>query len=134
MANALYAKGKQRTLGALVNWETSVIRAALVSTSYTQNLTTDEFFSIISAHVLGTPQTLANKTITNGVFDADDALFSAVAAGSTCKAVVLYIDSGNPSTSALLAYIDTVTGFPLNTSGGDILVQWDNGAFKIFSI
>jgi hypothetical protein len=134
MANALYAKGKQRTLGALVNWETSTIRAVLVRNDYAQNLATDEFYSTISAHVVGTPQTLTNKTITNGVFDADDVLFPAVASGSTCEGVVLYVDTGNPATSPLLAYIDTITGFPLATSGGDVLIQWDNGAFKIFTL
>lgn len=134
MANALYAKGKQRTLNGLINWQTSNIRAALVSTSYNQSLTLDEFYSTISAHVVGSTQLLANKTIADGVFDADDVVFPAVTAGSTCKAVVLYLDSGNPATSPLLAFIDVITGFPLATSGGDILVQWDNGAFKIFSL
>ena len=134
MPNALYAKGKQRTLGALINWETATIRAALVRNDYPQNLTTDEFYSTVSSFVVGTPVTLANKTITNGVFDADDVTFTAVAAGSTCEGVILYVDTGNPATSPLLAYIDTITGFPLATSGGDVLIQWDNGAFKIFSL
>jgi hypothetical protein len=134
MANALYAKGKQRTLNALINWETSDVRAALVNTAYTQNLTADEFQSAISANIVGTPVALANKSVVNGIFDADDIVFPTVAAGSTCKCVVLYLHTGNPSTSPLLGFIDTITGFPLATSGGDVLIQWDNGPFKIFSL
>lgn len=134
MANAHYAKGKEKTLKALINWETATIKAALVRNDYPQNLTTDEFYSTISSYVVGTPQALANKTVTNGIFDADDVTFSAVAAGSTCEAVVLYVDTGNPATSSLLAYIDTITGFPYTTSGGDCLIQWDNGTYKIYSM
>ena len=29
---------------------------------------------------------------------------------------------------------DIITGFPLITTGGDVIVQWDNGSFKIFSL
>lgn len=134
MANALYAKGKQKTLKALIDWETANIKAALVRNDYPQNLTTDEFYSSISSYVVGAPVALTGKSVTNGIFDADDVTFAAVAAGSTCEAVVLYVDTGNPATSSLLAYIDTITGFPVATSGGDVLVQWDNGTFKILSL
>jgi hypothetical protein len=48
--------------------------------------------------------------------------------------VVIYKDTGVPGTSPLIAYIDTITGFPLVTNGGDITIQWDNGAYKIFSL
>lgn len=134
MANALYAKGKQKILNKEIDFDTDTIKAALVSNAYAQNLTTDEFYSTISAHVVDTPETLAGKSITSGVFDASDVTFTAVAAGSTLEAVVLYLDTGNPATSPLLVYIDTITGFPLATNGGDITVQWDNGANKIFSL
>ena len=136
MANALYAKGKEKLLSSTnaVSLDTDTIKVALVSNAYAQNLTTDEWYTSISSHVLGTPQTLASKTITNGVFDAADVTFSAVTAGSTSEGVVIYKDTGTPSTSALIAYIDTITGFPLATNGGDITIQWDNGAYKIFSL
>lgn len=134
MPNALYAKGKEKMLSAAINFPIDTIKVALVSTAYAQNLATDEFFNSISTVVLGTPQTLASKTITNGVLDADDVTFSTVTAGSTSEGVVIYKDTGVAGTSALLAYIDVITGFPLATNGGDITIQWDNGAFKIFSL
>ncbi len=134
MANALYGKGKEKLLTAAVNFSSETIKAALVSTAYSPNLSTDEFYTTISPHVLGTPQTLGTKSILLGVFDAADSLFEAVFAGSTVKAVVLYKDSGLAGTSPLLAYIDTITGFPLATNGGDIQIVWDSGAYKIFSL
>jgi hypothetical protein len=134
MANALYGLGKQKMLSGSINFSADTIKAALVTTSYTPNLATDEFYSTISANVVGTPQTLGTKTVTLGVFDAADATFSAVAGGSTCLGVVLYKDTGVAGTSPLLALIDTITGFPLATNGGDIQIVWDNGAYKIFSL
>ena len=134
MANAHFAKGKEKILSASINFATDTIKFALVKNTYPQNLAEDEFFTAVSAHVVGTPQTLAAKTVTAGVFDAADAVFTAVAAGDTLEGGVLYKDTGVDGTSALIAYIDTITGFPLATNGSDITVHWDNGAFKIFSL
>ena len=97
-------------------------------------MTTDEYYTSISASVLGTPQTLLTPSVTGGTFDAADATFVAVTAGSTSEGVVIYKDTGVAGTSPLIAYIDTITGFPLLTNGGDITVQWDGGIYKIFSL
>ena len=134
MANALYGLGKQKLLTAAINLSSDTIKAALVNTSYTPNLATDEFHSTISTYILGTPQTLGSKTVTLGVFDAADVTYSAVAGGSTALGVALYKDTGVSGTSPLLALIDTITGFPLATNGGDIQIVWDSGAYKIFSL
>lgn len=134
MANALYAKGKEKILSAAINFATDTIKVALVKNTYAQNLTTDEFLSGIAAHVIGADQTLGSKAVTLGAFDAGDATWTAVASGDTAKCVVIYKDTGVAGTSPLIAYIDTITGFPMATNGGDITVQWDNGAYKIFSL
>lgn len=134
MANALYAKGKEKILSGAINLPSDTIKASLLSSSYTANLSTDEFWSGISANLLNTSQTLASKSVTGGVFDAADVTFTAVTSGSTVKAVVIWKDTGTASTSPLLVYIDTITGFPLATNGGDITITWDNGSYKIFSL
>lgn len=134
MANALYAKGKEKILSGSINLPSDTIKASLLSSSYTANLSTDEFWSGISANLLNTSQTLGSKSVTAGVFDAADVTFTAVTSGSTVKAVVIWKDTGTPSTSPLLVYIDTITGFPLATNGGDITITWDNGSYKIFSL
>ena len=135
MANAHYAKGKEKILSGAVNYPTDTIKVALVKNTYPQDLANDEFFGpSLSTYVVGTPQTLTGKSVTNGVFDAADATFLTVAAGDTLEGVVIYKDTGVAGTSPLLHYIDTITGFPLATNGGDITVQWDSGAFKIFAL
>jgi hypothetical protein len=134
MANALYTKGKEKMLSAQINFPSDTLKVALVLNTYPQNLTTNEFYTSISTYVIGTPQTLTSPTVTAGVFDAADVTFTAVTAGSTCEGVVIYKDTGVAGTSPLIAYIDTITGFPLATNGGDITVQWDAGTYKIFSL
>ena len=136
MSNALYAKDKEKLLSSTnaISLDTDTIKVSLVKNTDPQNLATDEFYTAISAYVVGTTQTLTGKSIVDGVFDAADPTFPAVTAGDTCEAVVIWKDTGVPGTSPLLAYIDTITGFPLLTNGGDITVQWDNGAYKIFSL
>ena len=134
MANSLYAKGKEKFLSGAINLITDTIKVSLVKNTYPQNLATDEFYTDISAYVIGTPQTLAAKSVALGVFDAGDVTYTAVTAGDTLEGVVIYKDTGVAGTSPLLAYIDTITGFPLATNGGDITIQWDNGTYKIFSL
>lgn len=134
MANALYALGKEKILSGAINFVSDTIKVALVKNTYPQNLTTDEFYTSISAYVVGTPQTLGAKSVALGVFDAGDATYTAVTAGDTLEGVVIYKDTGVSGTSPLIAYIDTIGGFPLATNGGDITIAWDNGAYKIFSL
>jgi hypothetical protein len=134
MANALYAKGKEKLLTAAINMSSDTIKAILVKNTYPQNLATDEFLTDVSAYRLGTDQTLGSKSIAAGVFDAADATWAAVTIGDTSEGVVLYKDTGTAGTSPLIAYIDTITGFPVATNGGDITVAWDNGTYKIFSL
>lgn len=134
MANAWYAKGKEKQLSASINLVSDTIKVMLVKNTYPQNLATDEFVADISAYRLSTDQTLGSKSVAGGVFDAGDITYSAVTAGDTSEGVVIYKDTGSEATSPLLMYIDTITGFPLATNGGDIVIQWDNGAYKIYAM
>jgi hypothetical protein len=137
MTNALYLKTKERFLG----WQTSGdpidmvndnIKAALIDTAlYTFN-SSDEFWSSAISAQVGTSISLASKTITNGVFDAVDAVFTSVT-GASIEAIILYKDSGLPGTSLLIAYIDVVaSGLPVTPNGGNITVQW--AASGIFTL
>lgn len=134
MANALYVKGKEKILSAGINFSTDTLKVRLVKNTYAQNLTTDEFITSVTQITGSTDQTLGSKSITGGVFDAADVTFTAVPAGETSEGVVIYKDTGTAATSPVIAYIDTITGFPLATNGGDITIQWDNGTYKIFSL
>ncbi len=135
MANALYTKYKESmlSLNPSVDLDTDTIKVALVTASYSANMSTDQYYSSVSANVVGTPGTLASKTITNGIFDAADLTFTAVS-GSQVTQIVIYKDTGSAATSPLIARLDTATGLPVTPNGGDITITWDNGSNKIFAL
>lgn len=133
MANALYPSWKSALLQFSTNNNLSAgtAKVALVTAGYTYNAA-DQFYSSVAASVVGTPQTIANKTYTNGVFDGDNVSYTAVT-GAQVVALVIYIDTGNAATSPLVAFIDTgVTNLPVTPNGGDIAITWSvSGIFSL---
>lgn len=136
MANALYTKAKQGLLHGTFVLDADTIKIALVSSSYTPNLATDEFWTAANSNVIGVPQALGGISITGGVFNSSSATFTAVAGGSTVRYFVIYKDTGVAATSPLLVLIDTTTGvtLPFATNGGDITFTPDSGTNKIFKL
>lgn len=126
MANAVYPKYKEALLGGLSNIDIDggTVKVALIDTgTYTYNSAHD-FLNDISG-VVGTAVTITNTTVTNGLFDGDDVVFSSVS-GASVEALIIYIDTGSSATSRLVAYIDTgVTGLPVTPNGGNINVGWN---------
>jgi hypothetical protein len=134
LANDLYRKGAQRILSGSINLAGDDIVALLMKAAYVPSMSADEFVAQINADQLGAAVSLTAKSVLDGAFDAADATFLAIAAGENVDSVVLAKNTGDPATSPLLAYIDVLTGFPFATNGGDIVIQWNNGATKIFSL
>lgn len=135
MANALYDKAREGYLNGTLNWLSDDVRCILIDTAlYTVDLAADEFLTAIPLGArISVSGSLTAKTATNGVADADDASFSLVS-GASVEAVVLYRHSGVDATSRLIAYLDTITGIPFTPSGGNVAIQWDNGANRIFKL
>ena len=135
MANALYDKGREAFLKGDVDWLVDDIKCVLVDVAdYTVDLANHDFLDDIAVGArVATSGNLGSKTATAGVADAADVTFTAVT-GDQSEALVIYKDTGVAGTSQLIAYIDTATGLPVLPNGGDITVQWDNGANKIFKL
>ena len=143
MANALYDLGREAFLGGDLDWDAHNIKVGLIDNAdYTVNLATHDFFNDVAADL--TPSggadalvaisgNFANKTKTAGVADADDITLSTVS-GDVSESLVIFRDTANVATSTLIAYIDTATGLPVTPNGGDIIIQWDSGANKIFKL
>ncbi len=132
MANAVYPLYKQELLQGSANTSlTGTVKVALVDTSVYTYSAAHQFLSSVSG-IIGTAQTLASKTFTNGTFDAADPTFTAVT-GASAEALVFYVDTGVAGTSRLIAYIDTgYSNLPITPNGGDITVQFAAGG--IFTI
>ena len=133
MANALYSKAKEAFLNGSINMVANTITIALVDTGVYTYSATHQFRNEVSNSAVISSTTLTNKTITNGVFDADDATFSSVT-GANCEALLIFQDTGIQTTSRLVAYIDSATGLPILPNGGDISVAFSSGSSKIFAL
>jgi len=132
MANAIYPKAKEKFLDALIDMPSDTIKIALIDTAlYTYN-SADEFWSSASGALVGTAETLASKTITNGVFDAADVTFTSVS-GASVEALIIFKDTGSAATSPLIMYIDVAaSGLPVTPNGNNIDVQFNaSGIFAL---
>lgn len=119
MANQLYPKAKQALLSGQVDLLTSNVKVALSrSTFNAAHATLDQI-----ADIVATSPNLTTKTVLDGVFDSDDVTFVSVATAAAAQYLVLYVDSGTPSTSRLIAHIDTATGLPVTPDGTNITVE-----------
>lgn len=132
MASLIYPKGLEAFLNGSINWASDTIKAALVKTAYTYSSAHD-FYDDVSTNVLGTPQTIGSKTTTSGVADGADVTFTALT-GTAVSYILIYKDTGTPSTSPLIALIDDYTGLPLTPDGTNVTVAWPNDSNKIFKL
>lgn len=133
--SGLYDAGRASFLDADIDWAVDNIKVYLIdSADYTVNLATHDFADDVPAPAkVATSGNLSGKTSTAGVADAADTTFSSVT-GDQSEALIAWKDTGTQATSNLIAHIDSGTGLPVTPNGGDITVQWDNGANKIFKL
>lgn len=141
MANQLLGPGREGFLLGEIDWDTATIKISAVR-GYTFS-SSHKFVSDATGAgaTLVATATLGSKTGTNGTADAADATFTAVAAGAAITSLLIYQASAvtggadvASSAQRLIGYIDTATGLPVTPNGGDVVVQFDNGSNKIFTL
>jgi hypothetical protein len=144
MANALFNPGREGFLLGEIDWDTAVIKVALVR-SYTFSAA-HKFVSDVTGAggvLAATSAALASKTGTSGVADAADMApaFAAVASNASGHSLLIFQASAvtggadvAASAQRLIAWIDTGTNLPVTPNGGDINITWDNGSNKIFML
>lgn len=125
MANAVYPKYKEAILSgsansALTGTGATGLWVALIDTGTYTYSAAHEFYSSLSG-VVGTDVEVSTVTLTDGLIDGDNEVFTAVT-GATVEALVYYRkNAGANTTWRLVAYVDTgVTGLPLTPNGGDV--------------
>jgi hypothetical protein len=129
MTAQLYPLAKQAFLTAGMNLSSDNIKLALLDNTYTYSGAHQHVSDLTG--IIVRSGNLASKSVTNGVFNAANETITAVVTGHTIVAVVGYDDTGTDSTSQLIWYDD---GISTNTNGGDITVNFDTGAAKIFAL
>ncbi len=134
MANQFFPLFKEELFKGTPDLLTDTVKALLVTSAYVFD-SADEFVADLTGILTnGRSPALTTKSVTSGIFDADNTTLVTVNSGQTAAAIVLYIDSGSDATSRLIAFLDTsVTGLPFSTTGGDLTITWSDGSNKIFA-
>jgi len=135
MANALYEHGRENfLLGAIAYVADDIVLMFIDEGIEVPDLANDEDLADrAGGAIIDTSGNFAGKTATSGVADANDITLATVV-GAQFESIDIYMDSGVAGTSWLICNIDTATGLPCTPNGGDIIVQWDAGADKIFKL
>lgn len=135
MASFIYDSAREAFLKADIDYATAIINAVLVRSAYTPSQAAHSAISDLGAHdLLADCVTLASKTTTDGVADAANVVFTAIAAGDEIGYIVIYVhDAGTPENGVLICCIDEeATGLPVTPNGGDITCAWHaSGIFKL---
>lgn len=116
-----------------INFASDTIKLALVTSSYTPDIDTQDFWDDVSANeASGTGYTAGGATLASPTvavvaasdlakFDADDVSWTISSALST-RYAVLYKSTGTASTSPLIGYIDL--GATTSLSAGTLTFVW----------
>ena len=139
MADALYRNYKAILWGGGVHGAVDWDAASTVKVTLTDHAggdgapapATDQDYEDINGSEVtnGLSGFLANVTIDSvaeGTVDSDDVTFTSVS-GSQFESYTYFKDTGTPTTSPLLIYIDSATGLPLTPNGGDITITHAGG-------
>lgn len=112
---------------------TDTIKVALVTSSYTPDIDTHDFWDDVSANeASGTGYTAGGATLANPTvavvgasdlakFDADDVVWT-ISSALSARYAVIYKATGTASTSPLIAYIDL--GATYSLASGTLTLTW----------
>lgn len=134
MATTMYGKGRDSFLNAGIDWTSANIALMFVTTSYTPSYNSDQYVSdVTSGAIVATSGNFSSVSSSLGTADAANETVSSVS-GSQFAYVIIFKQTGTTTTSNLIMNIDTATGLPCTPNGGNIVVQWDSGTNKIFTL
>lgn len=141
MANQVFDPAREGFAKGEIIWTNTPTTKVSLVRAYSYNPAHKFVSEVTATGTLHATVTLANKTATNGVCDADDITFTTPAASAIDHVLLIYQSSavgGGADVAAtaqrLIALIDTATGLPVQPNGANISVAWDNGANKIFKL
>lgn len=121
MANKIYPKFKKAAIsgGPTVNLLTGSVKLVMLDLgTYTYD-DTDEFLSDIAGGAqIGISGNLSSKSVSDlAAFQSGNGRFDAIT-GTSVEALAMFIDTGSPASSRLVAFFDTgITGLPVTPAG-----------------
>lgn len=134
MADAIYPKYKEALLSgaADVALDSSNVVVSLVDGDTEFFSSSHEYYSDLNASAIVGTEPLTNKSVLNGVFDADTLQIQNTS-NTSAEALLIWINTGNNATSRLVAWLDdSIVGLPTPADDPFVDVSWNSlGIFKL---
>jgi hypothetical protein len=131
MASVVYNSFKRDIMNGAIDMDAAAaLKCMLVTSSYTPDIDAHTKKSDITNEVVGAGYTAGGAELTatvtvdnssdKGIFDASDLTWGS--STITARGAVIYKDTGLPSTSPLICYVDFGTN--KSSTNGDFTIQW----------
>jgi len=135
MSNKVYPKYKKAALsgGLNVNLLTGSVKLIMVDAgAYTYDDAHEFLSDVPSGARIGTSGALSSKGVSDlAAFTSANGRVDGVT-GASVEDLVMYIDTGTPSTSRLVAYFDTgITGLPVTPAGASYNIIPPSGGWFV---
>ncbi len=115
----LYPLARQLFATGGLDWATANVKACVLASAFTPDFTQQYLSGIPAGMILGTTPNLTGKTGAAGYLDGDTASFGVISSPAQAGYILFYQDSGNPSSSVLIAFFDStdLAGMPQSLVG-----------------
>jgi hypothetical protein len=127
----VYNNARHLFATAGINWPTANARASLVSGGYAPQ-PSDKFYSAIPSGAIMKDALMTGLGEVNGNCYGVIPQFNAWSSATLCVGLVIYLDTGDPTTSPLVYYSDDGMGFPFQPLGFNYAVGYDQTAQGFF--
>ncbi len=132
-ATKWYGKGGYHLANQDVDWSSATFKLALTTSAYALSKYVDEFFDDVTNEITGPDYVAGGYTLTSCTlsydpatgktqFLADDVNEATLTPAAAFRYGIVYLDTGTPSTSPLVGYINF--GTDQNPAGLPFVLQW----------
>lgn len=133
--SGIYPITREAAVTGAFTWG-GTIKVALMAAGYVPDFTNQYLSDLPPGMILATSGALTTLATSNGYCTADTVNFGILNTGQTAGSVVFYFDSGTPSSSQLIVFIDTpdCPGLPVVLNGLNYYFYQNIGAGGWFRV
>lgn len=129
MASGMYIFGVEQLMRGNIDLVNDTIAVVAVSTAYTPDLSSHQYQNDIPDAAQIGEVDLEGNILNDTAFDANSATIEEPTTGKEHNAVIVFNNTGNATTSQLLAYLEVTQ---VTTDGTPLVVDWDaDGIFEL---
>lgn len=136
MANTILPKSRSKFLTGDLDWTSGTWKVAYLDGTYTYD-DAHEFADVFTSAIIASANLTGRTVLDGGVADADDEATMVIPIGETAEAVVIWLDTGDASTSPFVYFADeSDDDLPIAIAGAGAIVPllWENSPDRVFRL